>query len=93
LNHPDEAFGPLKLDIPLTGAFLISPWVNFVTDAPSWTENADKDIFSENQALAWAYQFADQSSKNNYVQASLAEESWWSGVPVKQILILATQNK
>ncbi|KAK4463498.1 Alpha/Beta hydrolase protein [Cladorrhinum samala] len=47
LLHPHPEARPLKLEAPLAGAFLVSPWVSANTDTPSYDRNQGIDMLGK----------------------------------------------
>jgi acetyl esterase/lipase len=93
--HPSGTIQPIDLKRKnLTGAVLISPWVDFSTDAQSFTTNKYKDCIDPNAVQQWSSAFLGEpyphaSKLDCYNQASTAPESWWEGLPVEKVLVLA----
>lgn len=61
--HPHSAVSNgLKLNEPLAGAVLISPWWKFKTDDDSATRNAKSDMVTPEAANRWSSLFLGASS-------------------------------
>ena len=84
--HGFPGVEPLKLDRPLAGALLISPWVSYNTDAPSWKENKDKDIVPAECLDILTKAYIDSADYNNYSEPQRADVEWWRNAPVQSIL-------
>lgn len=89
LLHPHPDISPLTLEGPLAGIFLISPWVIFSTDAPSFEECEAKDIHGKAALQDWADDFASPKDRSNYTEPLQAPASWWHGNVARAILNLA----
>jgi acetyl esterase/lipase len=83
--HPHPSVPTLELNAPFKAVFLLSPWVSFSTEHPSFTANAETDIFDHIPLTMWAKAFLGNSQRqgivmgNSYSEPLLAEPSWWSG--------------
>jgi acetyl esterase/lipase len=84
--HGFPGVDPLKLDRPLAGALLISPWVSYNTDGSSWKENKDKDIVPAECLHILTKAYIDPNDHNNYSEPHQADVSWWRNAPAKSIL-------
>lgn len=97
--HPSSTIPEVDLkgkNIP--AAVLTSPWVDFNTESPSFAKNKYKDCIDPLAVQQWSSAFlADpyphKSKLDNYNQAVLAPESWWKGLPVDKVLILAGEEE
>jgi acetyl esterase/lipase len=93
--HSNPAVPRLDLKEPFHAALLLSPWVSFATDHPSYTKNAENDMFDAKPLDMWAKAFLGSNQRqgiimgDSYSEPLLAEPSWWSGAPkvVKEVLI------
>jgi acetyl esterase/lipase len=83
--HPHPSVPALELNAPFKAVLLISPWVSFSTEHPSYTTNAETDIFDHTPLTMWAKAFLGNSQRqgitmgDSYSEPLLAETSWWSG--------------
>jgi acetyl esterase/lipase len=75
---------------------LISPWVSFSTSAPSFTENKYKDVIDPQAVTQWSNAFLGSSPTTGqvngtdyYNEALSAPESWWKGLNVDEVLVVA----
>ena len=86
LIHGFKDTEPIKLDEKLAGFLLVSPWVSYSTDAPSWKENAELDVVPAiiNDTLSGAYVGKDE--RDEYSEPIRADTDWWRGIPAKSIL-------
>ena len=84
--HGFEGIAPLELDDQLAGILLISAWVSYQTDSPSWKENADKDIVPAECVSILTGAYINSTEHNNFTEPHLAAASWWTGIPAKSIL-------
>ncbi|KAE9961698.1 hypothetical protein BLS_001495 [Venturia inaequalis] len=95
--HPDPAVPRITLNEPFRAALLISPWVSFATDHPSYTRNAQSDMFDAVALNRWATAFLGSKKRegiimgDSYSEPLLAEPSWWSGASkvVNDVMIWA----
>ena len=98
--HPSTALPipPIKLDAPLRGAVLISPWVDFDITAPSFTKNERKDCIATAFGTQWSAAFLacpwpHTSASDYYNQAQTAPASWWKDLQVQEVLIVACEEE
>jgi acetyl esterase/lipase len=84
--HGFDGIQPLRLEGKLAGVLLISPWVSFSIDTPSWTENVTKDVISQECLFTLTPCYVDPKDQNNYSEPALADAKWWSGIPAQKIL-------
>ena len=82
-SEPQQPFG---------GLLLISPWVEFSTDAPSCTRNGDRDALpaSTYQLFADAVRPGISPALRCHLEPSLAPPGWWSGLGVVFPRVLIT---
>jgi acetyl esterase/lipase len=71
----------------LLGAVLISPWVGFDTSRASYQENQYFDMIPAVAVQRWSTAFMGNAKPDHYNQPILAPSSWWTDVPVKDMLI------
>ncbi|KAF8263549.1 alpha/beta-hydrolase [Lactarius quietus] len=96
LLHPLASIpAPPTLSEPLAGAILISPWVAYHVDAPSYVRNDGKDL-----VLARAYKFMGDLVElgvtpelKNHVEPQSAPAGWWSGLDGVYPRILITMGE
>lgn len=84
--HPLEGIRPARINGQLAGALLISPWISFKDDSPSWKENLSKDVVGHECLHLLTDAYVDPKHYNNYSEPAQADASWWHGIPVKSIL-------
>jgi acetyl esterase/lipase len=77
---------------------LISPWISFDTSAKSFTKNEYKDCIGPKAGKQWSTAFMNSpwphaSNSDNYNQAITAPESWWEGLNVEEVLVLAGEEE
>ena len=87
--HSHAGIPALKLDSPLRGALLISPWTSFSSDAKSYTKNAEKDIVTVDVMVGLRDDFISPGTKDEFAEPDLANSKWWANAPVSSILNLA----
>lgn len=90
--HPHSDVLALKLECPLGGALLISPWVGFGTDYPSFSSNATLDLLTPLPLRKWSAMFLNKAnvldpesdpgpvSGDAWTEACLNPSSWWNGM-------------
>ena len=96
LLHPLASIpAPPTLSEPLAGALLISPWVAFNVDAPSYVRNEGKDL-----VFSRTYKFmADQVKPGvtpelkHHVEPATVSAIWWSGLDEVYPRILITMGE
>ena len=98
LLHPLASIpAPPTLTQPLAGALLISPWLAYSVDAPSYVRNEGKDlIFSRSYKLmADLVRPGVTTELKHHVEPAAAPASWWSGLDgvYPRILITAGENE
>jgi acetyl esterase/lipase len=101
LKHPHPSGTVMEVDLKgeeIKGAVLISPWVDFSTDSESWTRNKYKDVLCAEAGNQWSSAFLGEAyphtkTSDYYNQATTAPESWWEGLPVEKILIVAGEEE
>lgn len=87
--HPSGTIPKVELQGKLAGAVLISPWIDFSLDTPSFRSNKYKDCIDRAAGEKWSASFLGSSKLDNYNQAGIAPASWWENLPVEKVLILA----
>ena len=96
LLHPLASIpAPPTLSQPLAGALLISPWVAYSVDAPSYVRNDGKDLI-----LSRAYKFMGDVVRlgvtpelEHHVEPATAPAGWWSGLDGVYPRILITTGE
>ena len=90
--HPHPDVFALQLELPLGGALLISPWVGFRTDYPSFSSNATLDLLAPLALRKWSAMFLSKANTSNpesdpgpvsgdaWTEACLNHSSWWHGM-------------
>ncbi|KAF9250220.1 transcriptional regulator family: Fungal Specific TF [Penicillium roqueforti] len=66
---------------------LLSPWVDFRTDHPSSSENADKDVITAETLNSWARISLGQTAEDEYNCPAKAPAGWWTDLPVSKIFV------
>ncbi|KAF2996282.1 hypothetical protein E8E13_005054 [Curvularia kusanoi] len=92
LLHPHPDVLTLELGCPLGGAMLLSPWVGFCTNFPSFEDNADLDLISPFALRKWSAMFLGKASTvnpeadpgpisgDNWTDVCMNPPSWWEGM-------------
>lgn len=83
--HPHPSSQVLKLDsrldTPLKGLLLISPWVQFDTSAQkSFSANASADMFVASTLDVWSKTALGGAAPDNYIEPIRADPQWWKGI-------------
>ena len=86
--HSHAGIPDLKLESPLRGALLISPWSSFSSDSNSYAENIDKDIVTKEIMVSLRDDFLTSLGKDEFAEPSQADAAWWANAPVDSILNL-----
>lgn len=97
LAHPHPSIPPLKLRKKIHAAVMLSPWISFSTDTPSFILNAKKDMLTA-PAIAKAGQayVLGTPPGDLYAEPILATPAMWSDVAnsvVGDVLITAGGNE
>lgn len=91
LLHPHPEVPAVKLDAPLSGALIYSPWAGFSTDYPSFA-NVSLDMLSPLSLRKWSAMFLGRANSSNpeadpgpvtgdaYTESSKNPTSWWEGM-------------
>jgi len=98
LLHPLASIpAPPTLSQPLAGALLISPWVAYNVDAPSYVRNEGKDlIFSRTyKFMSDLVRLGVTPELKHHVEPATAPTSWWSGLDrvYPHVLITAGEHE
>jgi acetyl esterase/lipase len=93
--HPDPTVprirGRQEDQVVLGGAFLISPWVAFVSDSSSMATNSEKDVAVQEFLLSCAKSFLgnDNRDKEDFYNVPLsAPPEWWKDIKVQKLGIV-----
>ncbi|KAJ4985157.1 alpha/beta hydrolase [Stagonosporopsis vannaccii] len=90
--HPHPDVFAVKLEQPLGGALLLSPWVSFRTDYPSFKTNATLDMLGPIAMRKWSAMFLGKAtsfdpeadpglvSGDAWTEACLNPSSWWNNM-------------
>src|ERR1700761_8782173 len=86
LGHPHPLVPELRLAQPLRGAVLISPWISFATDTPSFTTNAHSDYLTAPAIIRASAEFVGPGNKHDsYSEPIEAPVDWWTEVANKAV--------
>jgi acetyl esterase/lipase len=93
--HPQPSVPVLEISEPFKAVLLISPWVSFASDHPSFSYNSQKDVFDHTPLKMWASAFLGPNQRqgilmgDSYSEPLVAEPSWWkdSSKIAKEVLI------
>ncbi|KAJ4368524.1 hypothetical protein N0V86_009429 [Didymella sp. IMI 355093] len=90
--HPHPDVSALKFESPLGGVLLVSPWVGFRTDYPSFSSNATLDLLAPLALRKWSAMFLNRANASDpesdpglrsgdaWTEACLNPSSWWTGM-------------
>lgn len=90
--HPHPDVFAVKLERPLGGAVLLSPWVGFRTDYPSFSTNATLDMVAPLALRKWSAMFLNKANfpdpeadpglilGDAWTEACRNPSSWWNGM-------------
>ncbi|KAH8698241.1 Alpha/Beta hydrolase protein [Phaeosphaeriaceae sp. PMI808] len=88
IAHPHPSVDKVVVDGSFSGVMLISPWTSLTqVDTPSFTHNAQRDIFDARALKRWATAFLNSPSPyagDFYSEPVLAAPEWW--VPVSSLV-------
>ncbi|KAJ5291711.1 hypothetical protein N7478_000962 [Penicillium angulare] len=93
LSHPHPEIEPLTLDKPLAGVFCFAPWVDFSSDGPSMTQNANKDLCTVSGLETWSGAYLNGRPGDNWSEPSRAPAEWWADAKTERILMLAGSDE
>jgi acetyl esterase/lipase len=98
IAHPHPDIPPLTIPSKLHAAMLLSPWCSFNVHTPSYTTNAEKDMFDARTLTRWSTAFLGSTSPfagDFYNEPVLAPASWWEPVAdvVSEALIWGGGNE
>lgn len=93
IAHPHPQVPTFALPGPLRAALLISPWVSFRTDAPSFEANAESDYFGARAVgRAAAAYVAPGAEHDAYSEPATCPPGWWADVAggaVRDVMVWA----
>jgi acetyl esterase/lipase len=92
LSHPHPAIPELKLDEPLAGVVLISPWTSLEA-SPTGVSNNIGDLITTQVAGPWSSAYLGDTSRDYYTDASTAPSTWFENLLAKNILVLGGGNE
>lgn len=86
--HP-EVSTKFRLAQPFAAAVLISPWVNFDINQPSFARNVQTDYLDPRVGDRWSKTFLGGAELDNYNQPVLSESDWFAGLDgvVTEVLV------
>ncbi|KAF4979216.1 hypothetical protein FZEAL_4525 [Fusarium zealandicum] len=93
LTHPNPQVSPLELSGRLSGAALISPWVELKSTSESMKTNSNKDVLEAAALDYWAGNFLGDSEPDPWNSPLTAPAEWWSNLPVDRILVTYGDNE
>ena len=94
--HPSTTVPVPKVELQenFRAAVLISPWTSFDTSDDSFVRNAYKDCVGSEPCKQWSAAWIGDAwphkvSSDYYNQPGTAGESWWEGLRVDKVLVVA----
>ncbi|KAJ5618959.1 hypothetical protein N7510_002943 [Penicillium lagena] len=93
ISHPHPEIDPLALSAPLAGVFGLGAWIDFSSEGPSVTENANKDILTKGALERWAKGYLAGKEPDSWSEPARAPVDWWKDVKTERILILAGSDE
>jgi acetyl esterase/lipase len=81
--HPDACISPLRIDTPLKGALLVSPWTHFNPVAASYTTDQKRDFVNEYILAKWGPHYIRTTSPDAYNQPGTAIDNLWQEIDTK----------
>ena len=89
--HPHSVIPPLSLERgnEFRAAILISPWVSNITTWPSYERNKNTDMITVDLLGMLIQAYLGKAPLDNYIEPAVAEENWFKGLPVSDMLITA----
>jgi hypothetical protein len=86
LGHPHPQLPAYRLSHPLRGALLISPWISFNTDLPSFTKNQYSDYLTATAIKRASEAFVGPDKQHDsYSEPSTAPREWWKEVATSAV--------
>lgn len=86
--HPYQGIPALKLEKPLAGVLLISPFISFDEETKSFKENQETDIVGTGLLKEMVKGFVKPEQRNAWSEPLLAEPNHWNGFPAQKVLNL-----
>jgi acetyl esterase/lipase len=94
--HPSLPTAPV-LQEPFGGALLISPWVEFSTDAPSYERNDKRDVMpaSTYRLFEDAVRPGITDETRQHLEPGVAPRGWWNGLErvFSRVLVTAGEHE
>lgn len=86
--HP-EVSTKFRLAQPFAAAVIISPWVDFAVEQPSFSRNLQTDYLDQRVGDRWSNAFLGSAKLDNYNQPVLAKDDWFAGLDsvVSEVLV------
>ncbi|KAI3394331.1 hypothetical protein diail_2883 [Diaporthe ilicicola] len=87
LKRPNPQVPELQIHGILSGAVLVSPWVDLQSSCPSVESNKQNDLLSASSLEYWAKNFLGGAAADPWNSPFTAPPEWWIDLPVKKILL------
>ncbi|OAL27827.1 ATP-dependent RNA helicase DDX54/DBP10 [Fonsecaea nubica] len=72
---------------------LLSPWVTFTTDSPSFRTNTAKDCLDVQPLQEWSQLFLGRAGLDNYNVPLMAPSDWWAPLKDHKFCVIAGGNE
>lgn len=92
LSHSHPAIPNLKLDQPLAGVVLLSPWTSLEL-IPTGSSNNIGDLITTQVAGPWSSGYLGDNDRDYYTDASTAPSTWFENALTTNILVLGGGNE
>lgn len=90
ISHPHPGLARLESSgNGLRGVMLVSPWVTFDQNAPSFTSNKSKDNLTRRGLEKWSNAYMSSAEDDFYNAPLSAPGEWWQNLPAESVLVLA----
>ncbi len=89
LSHPHPELEPLPLSGPLKGVVMSSPWTNLYCTGTNYEQKKMQDPVPPSIIRLWAESWLGNATEDYYNYPAKAPASWWQGLMVREVLIVA----
>jgi acetyl esterase/lipase len=91
--HRHQAIDELTLSEPLRAAVMMAPWTALDKTQVKLSGYSGADIVTAKALNTWAANYIGDQAHDYYTDASSAPAEWFSGLPVRKMLVLAGQHE
>lgn len=92
LSHTHPAIPELKLEGPLAGVILISPWTSLDISLTGVSKN-NEDLITKQATDLWSSVYLGQAKRDYCTDASHAPSTWFRNLSTNQMLVLGGGNE